>query len=328
MKRARARFVIAFAISLSLPLLPRAFAAEPAPGHARALVLGGGGPVGVGWETGLLAGLASKGADLTNADMIIGTSAGSIVGAEIGLGRSPAAMLAVERARAKRASETAKSKKTASAPPPDLRPLIAKFREMALGERPPDQVRKEIGDFALKAHTTMTPEQFAAIFERIIPAKQWPSRPFECTTVDTATGKLQVWNKSSGVPLARAVASSCAVPGIYPPVEINGRRYMDGGVYSPTNGQLAKGFKTVVIVDVTAPARTAPGPKRRAGILEREENALREAGSNVIAITPDAASHRAFGPNLMDASHRAAAAQAGFAEGQAEAARIAAAWNR
>lgn len=322
MKRAAAAFLAtAIALLFCAGIAPRVSAAQPSVNHSRALVLGGGGPVGIGWETGLLAGLASKGADVANADMIIGTSAGSVVGAEVALGHSPEQMLTFERAHAK-------PSRRASEAPPNLRPLFMKLREMAAGKQPPDEVRKEIGQWAMKTHTKLTQAQFLAIFERILPDAKWPLRPYECATVNTSTGKLQVWNRTSDVPLARAVASSCAVPGIFPPIEIKGQHYMDGGMHSPTNAELAKGYKKVLIVDVTAPAHLTAANRRFARGIEREEQFLRNSGSQVILITPDAASHKAFGRNLMDSSHRAAAAEAGYAEGRAQAARVAAIWNQ
>lgn len=321
MKRAAKFLATVVALLLCAAIASRVSAAQPSANHSRALVLGGGGPVGIGWETGLLAGLASKAADVTNADLIIGTSAGSVVGAEVALGHSPEQMLTFERAHAKPARKPA-------GPPPNIRPLFIKLRELAAGKQPPDEVRKEIGAWAMKTHTKLTQEQFVAIFERILPGAKWPLRPYECATVNTSTGKLQVWSKASGVPLVRAVASSCAVPGIFPPVEIDGQHYMDGGMHSPTNAKLAKGYKTVLIVDVTAPAHLTAANRRFARGIEREEQFLRNSGSKVILITPDAASHKAFGRNLMDSSHRAAAAEAGYAEGRAQAARVAAIWNQ
>ena len=67
----------------------------------KALVLGGGGPVGIAWETGLLAGLAEGGIDLSHADYILGTSAGAFVGAQLAMGRSPAKLVATILARGK-----------------------------------------------------------------------------------------------------------------------------------------------------------------------------------------------------------------------------------
>src|ERR1700691_2639059 len=110
----------------------------------KALVLGGGGPVGVAWESGLLAGLAESGVDLSSADFIVGTSAGSFVGAQLALGRSPAQIAAPDLAGAVTAP-------AASGPPPDLTTLITKMVEAATSQRPAEEVRAEIGAWALKS---------------------------------------------------------------------------------------------------------------------------------------------------------------------------------
>ncbi|MCH7719085.1 MAG: patatin-like phospholipase family protein, partial [Chloroflexi bacterium] len=64
----------------------------------RALVLGGGGPVGIAWEAGIIKGLLDGGVDATEADLIVGTSAGSVVGTQIASGRSPQDLLAAQAA--------------------------------------------------------------------------------------------------------------------------------------------------------------------------------------------------------------------------------------
>ena len=121
---------------------------------SRALVLGGGGPVGIAWESGLLAGLAENGVDFSNADFIVGTSAGSFVGAQLALGRSPAHIAAPDLAGAVPAPAS-------SGPPPDLTTLITKMLEAASGKRPAEEVRAEIGAWALNS-PTMSEEDFIA----------------------------------------------------------------------------------------------------------------------------------------------------------------------
>ncbi len=138
------------------------------------------------------------------------------------------------------------------------------------------------------------------------------------------------WDKQSGVALGLAVASSCAVPGVFPPVTINGRRYMDGGMRSSTNADLARGYDKVLVVSVTGSrAMTMRGPyaQRARERLERELGGLREGGSAVELIVPDAASLEAFGPNLLDPSRRGEVAQAGLRQGRAEAARLREFWG-
>ena len=70
----------------------------------------------------------------------------------------------------------------------------------------------------------------------------WPKR-FACTAVDATSGEFKVWREEDGVDLARAIASSCSVPGIYPAIAINDRMWMDGGMRSGTNVDVAAGHE-------------------------------------------------------------------------------------
>ncbi len=289
----------------------------------RALVLGGGGPVGIAWETGLLAGLAESGVDLSSADLIIGTSAGSAVGAQLAMGRQPQQMYAALSADAgnTRPGPTRQNPGSGGAAP-NLMPLMELMQKAARDDVAPVEVRKEIGAFALQAQT-MGEEDFIATFGRMLAsAESWPTKQYMCTAVDALTGEFQTWGNDSGVPLSRAVASSCSVPGIYPPITINGRRYIDGGMRSPTNADLAKGYDTVVVVVVTtgAPGPMAETSKKR---LEAELDVIRNSGGELSLVGPDPASVEAFGVNLMDFTRRAGAAEAGLAQGRAAAASIA-----
>src|SRR5579872_6340068 len=123
---------------------------------SKALVLGGGGPVGIAWESGLLAGLAENGLDVSNADFVIGTSAGSYVGAQLALGKSPAQIAAPDLAGTV-------ATRAAAGPPPDLTMLITKILEAASGTRPPEEVRSEIGAWALNSQT-MSEDDFISRF--------------------------------------------------------------------------------------------------------------------------------------------------------------------
>jgi NTE family protein len=290
----------------------------------RALVLGGGGPVGIAWESGLAAGLAEKGVDLSGADYIIGTSAGSVVGAQLALGASAASLVAPMLAASAQGNAPAESNQA----PPDLATLISKMQELVSSKRPPEQVRAEMGAWALTVKTQLSEDAWVANFARMVPGKAWPNRRYACTAIDTADGSLEVWNKDSGVELERAVASSCTVPGIFPPVTIRGRRYMDGGMRSPTNADLVKGYDTIVVVAVTAGPRNNDMARRFGEILDNEVKVLRDSGARVERVIPDEKSLEAFGLNLMDSSRRVDAAKAGIRQGQAEAARLASAWNQ
>ena len=292
-----------------------------------ALVLGGGGPVGVAWETGLVAGLEEEGVRLADAGFILGTSAGSIVGSQVALGRSPHEMLetqltleAVERPQLRSIRGQI-----------DLGGLMNHFRKLYAGELSLHQFRADVGAFALAADT-MSEEEWLATFGSVADLTTWPDRPFACTAIDTADGRFVTWDRDSGVPIGLAVASSCAVPGVFPPVTIDGRRYMDGGIGSTTNATLATGFDRVVIVSVTGGAsRTAAAnPELAAAVHERFERELqdvRDGGSEVELIVPDDTSREVMGMNLMDGSRRAEIAEVGLRQGRAEAARLRGFWK-
>jgi NTE family protein len=286
----------------------------------KALVLSGGGAVGIAWESGLIGGLAKAGVDLSDADFILGTSAGSFVGARLAMGQSPeeiaAPFLKMDEAPPKPASGG-----QAAPRPRELAPLMAKMQEIAAGDRSPQEVRAELGAFALTA-SDMSEEAFIQSFGRAfagVPEDGWPQRAFACTAVDCADGSFQLWDAASGVNLARAVASSCAVPGVFPPITLKGRRYMDGGVRSSTSADLAKGYDVVIVVAVRAGMAVGSIAERAAAALAQELAELREGGAQVEVVTPDAASLDAFGFNMMDPSRRPGAAKAGYAQGQARA---------
>jgi NTE family protein len=291
----------------------------------RALVLGGGGPVGIAWESGLVAGLAQGGADLGLADFTMGTSAGSFVGARLALG-AEAATLADPIIADQIPGDDRRP--AGGGPPPDLSKLMQLMGEAQGGLRNPAEVRAEIGAFALAAQT-MGEEAFIESFGRsfsTLPTDAWPDRGFACTAVDAETGAFQLWTGASGVGVVRAVASSCSVPGVYPPVTLNGRRYIDGGMRSSTNADMAVGHEMVVVIALRLGGGGGAVGERIAARLDEEIETLKGGGATVILITPDEASIAAFGGNLMDFRRRPDAARAGLAQGLAYAADLKPYW--
>lgn len=296
---------------------------------SRALVLGGGGPVGIAWESGLIAGLAQGGVDLGAADFILGTSAGAFVGARLALGDPARDLAAPILAEADRPRQPPAKTGEKPRPAPDLTPLMKMMQEARSGARPAQEVRADIGAFALAAET-VDEAAFIASFGRSfagLAEDAWPARGFACTAVDALTGAFQLWTRESGVGVTRAVASSCSVPGVYPPVTLKGRRYIDGGMRSSLNADMAKGHDLVVLVQVRGGESAGPAAEAMANQLEGEIAALKSSGAEVVLIGPDAGSAAAMGVNLMNFARRPDAARAGLEQGRAEAARIAAAWN-
>jgi NTE family protein len=285
--------------------------------------------VGVAWEVGLAAGLEQEGVRLVDADLFVGTSAGSIVGAMLALGRPTAELLATQHAIA---SEKAPAGTKGGAF--DLAPLMQEFIKLYTSEAPPQQLRADIGHFALGAKVALTEDEWLATFENneLIAMGKWPAKPYECTAVNAETGEFVTWSKDSGVPIARAIASSCCVPGIFPPVTINGRRYIDGGMKSATNAELAAGYDRVIVVSVTAGMERAANafPAIAARFKQRmddELGAITSKGGQVEMIIPDDESQAAFGTNLMDFSRRGEIADAGLRQGKLEAARLRDFWK-
>ncbi|MEV1331399.1 patatin-like phospholipase family protein [Micromonospora costi] len=275
----------------------------------RALVLGGGGVTGVAWEWGLLAGLAARGVALVEADLVVGTSAGSVVGAQVCSGRpveeSYAAQLAPPHGEA-----TARFG------------MAAVARLVWAGARTRDEVRARarIGAMALSARTPSEASRRAVIESRL-PVREWPARRLLVTAVDARSGEFVVFDAASGVSLVDAVGASCAVPGVWPPVTIGGRRYVDGGMRSPVNADLAAGSDRVVVL---APTTAAFGPMPRLAV---QVAALRGQGARVVVVSPDAAARAAIGRNVLDPARRAAAARAGRAQADAVADEVAAVWG-
>ena len=293
----------------------------------RALVLGGGGPVGIGWEAGLLVGLRDAGIDLTGADTVVGTSAGSVVGAAVASGRDPAeaALLA--------GSSGATEGDAAAGPtgdPASLDGLMAALAEAVADPASADAVRARLGAFALEA-PTIPDEQWLAMFSTF-EGMPWPTG-FACTAVDCATGAFRLWDEKAGVPLQLAVASSCAVPGIFPPVAIGGARYMDGGVRDMLNADVAAGHDAVVAVSCTLlelPEGLVP-PEMQAVFAATLAafDGLRRGGSRVEVVVPgqEMLEVSGFGLNLMDFTKAGAAFEAGKRQAADEADRLRAAWG-
>ncbi len=275
----------------------------------RALVLGGGGITGIAWELGLLAGLAERGVDLTGSDLIIGTSAGSVVGAQIATGVS-----VEERYAAQLVDPTGEIAASMG------RATMLRFGLAFLSSRDPQRVRARLGRLALRARTVPEQERIDVIARRL-PVHDWPERALRITAVDARTGEFRVFDRESGVPLVDAVAASCAVPGVWPPVTTGGRRYVDGGMRSPVNADLADGSDRVVVL-----APITRGVGSMIGVAPQVA-ALRAAGSRVALASPDAAAVRAIGRNVLDPARRAASARAGRAQAAAVAAGIAEVWT-
>jgi NTE family protein len=268
-----------------------------------ALVLGGGGVGGIAWITGLLAGLAEAGQDVTGAELLVGTSAGSTVAAQVGSGIGLEELYARQVDPALQAAEIMAEM--------DLEKFAAEIGAAVGTAASVPEMRRAVGRVALEARTVPEPERRAVIESRL-PSHTWPERALRVVAVDAETGEARVFDRDSGVPLVDAVAASCAVPGVWPPVTIGSRRYVDGGVRSMANADLAAGADRVLVI---APmGTTEPFPSEQP--LERTVGELRAQGAEVAVVVPDEASRAAVGANPLDPATRRPAAEAGRAQGR------------
>lgn len=277
-----------------------------------ALVLGGGGSVGVAWEVGVLAGLADAGIDPTAAAVVVGSSAGSVVGTHIRQSRPLKTLLANQR-------EPERDDASADSLPTDMTPLIEIFTILREAKERTPEVLQKVGEAAIAADTP--PEaDWVGRFERIVGTSEWPAGDLRITAVDCTTGHRRVWTAADGVPLAPAVASSCAIPAVFPPVTLDGSRYTDGGLWSSSN------LDVVLDSDVDAALFVGPlraGDPTATKALDREIQLLETAGRRAEAIVPGEAFANEIGAqNLMNPAFRSRGVDLGLEDGAAAAARV------
>jgi NTE family protein len=299
-----------------------------------ALVLGGGGAAGNAWEIGIIAGLAEAGLDLTQAaDLVVGTSAGATAAAQLRSGIPPAELLASVL------SPPPPPVGQHREPPPSL-PMATVFdrmRAISAAATSAADLQRAMGAFGLESDSALESGagQRRAVVAARLPRQEWPERLVIVVAVNAHTGELAAFDRDSGVGLVDAVTASCALPGLFPTHSINGTRYIDGGVRSTENADLASGYANIVVLSPlggrsrtppergTDPAGQFEGLRRPPGAdLASQVEALRRQGSRVEVIAPDAESRAAMGTNQMDPATRIPAARAGCAQGKREAARV------
>lgn len=285
-------------------------------GHMRlGLVLGGGGVVGIAYHAGVLQALADCwGLEPDDAEVVIGTSAGSVVGAYLRSGRDPHQLVA----------EVLGDATTAPS-----RPLPAVL-DWA-GASPLSWVRRTVGTAFVAGRSlgralpippppAVLRRAFPAGLAAMAEAKQrlradlpaaWPDRPLWLTAVDLVSGRRMVLGRDGGhrrLSLPDAVRASCAIPVVYPPVPCGRRLLVDGGLHSSANLDLVAEADVDAVIgvlpmayDPLAPPRRVEALSRRPGsrTLGREIERVRRAGASVLLVRPDATVVRAQGPNLM-----------------------------
>ncbi|MGE2815426.1 patatin-like phospholipase family protein [Mycobacterium heidelbergense] len=280
----------------------------------RALVLAGGGIAGIAWETGVLRGIADESPEaarlLLNSDVLVGTSAGSAVAAQISSGSTLEALF--DRQVAEASAEIDSGVDVDDITEIFLAALAEPYDETA--DKTRQQLRR-IGAVALATTTVAEPVRRQVIAQRL-PSHDWPGRELRLTAIDTETGELAVFDNRSDVELVDAVAASCAVPGAWPPVTIAGRRYMDGGVGSSVNLGVARDCDEAVVLvpsGVDTPSPFGAGPAAEIAAFP----------GAAFAVFADANSLAAFGPNALDPRCRIPSATAGREQGRREARAVA-----
>ena len=278
-----------------------------------ALVLGGGGTVGVSWSLGVLASVRDAiGLDPAGAHITIGTSAGSVVAALLGDGDLKDQVDYERNAGPSRDEGWATSF--------DISLLAEIFQLWTSAPVMTSEVARTIGERALRA-SSKTEEEWVFVLKERIGEHTWPAGDVLMTTVDCSTGERRVWTAADGGDLVRVVAASSAVPGLIPPITIDGVPHMDGGVWSLMNSDLLIGTSVTDVLLLAPQAGAGILADGARATLEREVGVLERAGFRTHALVPGPG-YETVGLNAMDAAFRAPAVELGLADGAAWAKRL------
>jgi NTE family protein len=292
--------------------------------NKRALVLAGGGASGNAWELGLIAGLFDAGVDLTEADLIIGTSAGSTVAAQITSGTGPAELYAAILAEAPQPQpqprEAGSDRGRALSGPSYM-----KWSNGIIGSaQDASDMRRRMGAAALEmdASDGSSQTRWRDIVTARLPSQHWPQQPVLITAVDARTGEPVVFDRDSGIDLVDAVAASTSA---MTPYRIGEDRYINGGYRRSENADLAAGYGRVLVLSPFGGRSRMPlewGMDLATQVAE-----LRAGGSKVETVFPDGGAGDVFDANALDPSTRLQAARGGYDQGRALAERLAEIWR-
>ncbi len=272
----------------------------------RAVVLAGGGLASSAWEIGLIAGMADAGLDLRNADLFVGTSAGSRVALHLA-SEVPHDTAYQQRLLPGRPS----SERPAAVDWGELREALARAKQ-AGGTT--TEILQRVGSLAMAAAAGTAGSTRREIVATQLPMTSWPEKKVLIATLDAATGERRVFDRDSGIDLVDAVIGTTASFG-WPLTLFQGAYYFDGGYYSSDNADLATGFDRVMILALKRP----PGvPFPSLVSLDEAVSGLRDSGALVEVIQPDqrtvAALEAAGG--AMNPEISAPAAKAGRVQGR------------
>jgi NTE family protein len=294
-----------------------------APGK-RALVLAGAGAAGNAWELGLIAGLSDAGVDLTAADLIIGTSAGSTVAAQITSGTQPAELYGAILAEPPQPPAGGAGSGRGRAPSLSGPSYLEWSNDIIRSAQDASDMRRRMGAAALEmdASDGSAQTRWRDIVASRLPGHQWPHQPVLIAAVDADTGEPVVFDRHSGVELVDAVAASTSA---MTPYRIGQNRYINGGYRRSENADLAAGYGRVLVLSPFS-GRTRM-PLEWGMDLATQVDELRAGGSTVETVFPDARAGDVFDANALDPSTRRQAARGGYDQGRALAALLAEFWR-
>lgn len=294
------------------------------PRSGRALVLGGGGSTGNAWLIGVVAGLFDAGLDVTDADLVIGTSAGSTAAAQLA-GAAPADLLAAILDTPTPSPQRPGPAGTGSGGRTKVAGHLERTNAVIAAAANAADMRRRMGAAALSmdaASDGSGQARWRATVAARLPRQGWPGRKLLITAVDAHTGEPAVFDRTSGIDLADAVAASCASGFAY---KIGSTAYIDGGYRRGENADLAAGHQRVLVLSPFG-GRTRM-PLEWGMHLAAQVDELRAAGSMVETIFPDSEAEHMFGANAMDMSLRPHAARAGFSQGRSLALQVTGFWR-
>lgn len=269
------------------------------------VVLSGGGPLAVAWECGVVSGLASAGINLAGADSILGTSAGAIVGAQLAGGRDAQAL-----------AQSVVDERN-GVPPPGAMTVypadaLAKLPALFARAHSGEAGRAEVGAYASEVTTAEGEIAYIARVSMSLGPIAWPETKLGIVAVDVATGSAMILDRHSGASLSQAIAASCSLPGLSPPVEVRGRSYMDGGMRSSANLDLLTDCGSVVVLCF---APQGPAGLRVIERAQAQAQELEASGPRVRLIFPDNVSSTVIGDRTMDVTKRPDITIAGIGQG-------------
>ncbi|WP_019633576.1 patatin-like phospholipase family protein [Actinomadura atramentaria] len=273
----------------------------------RALVLGGGAGIAAPWEAGLIEGFRRAGTDLGEADVIVGSSWGSFVGACLAHGAD------LDRC-IEHVIETDREQRGPGIHAALLQRMLRLLSDTSVPGR---TRRRRVGEISRRPEVVERSGRLDLITE-CLPATEWPDRPLIIPAVDADTGERAVWRRGDPVPLPKAVRASASWPTEFPPTEIDGNCYMDAGTYSSTNADLAEGCDRVVVL---MPMRHLVPPVT----LRRELDRL--GAAEVAVVGPDDLAVELFALELFEPNIPDTAYAAGLRQAADEVPAVAGAWH-